>query len=81
MPLTKRARDISAFATPFGLYEYSVMAFGLKNAPARLQRLINQIINGLDGLEAYLDDLIAHSNFMARAFENFARIICKTCKG
>ena len=38
------------------------MAFGLKNAPARFQRLINQIINGLDGVEAYLDDLIVDSN-------------------
>ena len=38
------------------------MAFGLKNAPARFQRLINQIINGFDGVEAYLDDLIVHRN-------------------
>ena len=62
MPLTKRAGEISAFVTPFGLYEYNVMAFGLNNAPARFQQLINQIINGLDGVEAYLDDLIVHSN-------------------
>ena len=62
VPLTKRAREISAFVMPFGLYSYNVMAFGLKNAPARFQRLINQIDNGLDGVEAYLDDLVVHSN-------------------
>ena len=66
-----RARKISAFVTPFGLYEYNVMAFGLKNAPARFQRLINQIINGLDGVEAYLDDLIVHSN----SWEEHLRIL------
>ena len=51
--------------------EYNVMAFGLKNAPARFQRLINQIINGLDGVEAYLDDLIVHSN----SWEEHLRIL------
>ena len=71
VPLTKRAREISAFVTPFGLYEYNVMAFGLKNAPTRFQRLINQIINGLDGVEAYLDDLIVHSN----SWEEHLRIL------
>uniref|UniRef100_A0A8L0DMS3 ribonuclease H n=1 Tax=Oncorhynchus mykiss TaxID=8022 RepID=A0A8L0DMS3_ONCMY len=33
VPLTTRAREISAFITPFGLYSYSVMSFGLRNAP------------------------------------------------
>ena len=28
VPLTKRPREISAFVTPLGLYEYNVMAFG-----------------------------------------------------
>ena len=71
MPLTKRAREISAFVTPFGLYEYNVMAFGLKNAPARFQRLIYQITNGLDGVEAYLDDLIVYRN----SWEEHLRIL------
>ena len=53
------------------------MAFGLKNAPARFQRLINPIINGLDGVEAYLDDLIVHSN----SWEEHLRILqdCVLC--
>ena len=62
VPLTKRAKEISAFVTLFGLYEYNVMAFGLKNASAKLQRLVNQFITRHDGVEAYLDDLIVHSN-------------------
>ena len=70
VPLTKRAREISAFVAPFGLYEYNVTAFGLKNAPARFQQLINQIINGV---EAYLDHLIVHSN----SWEEHLRILQK----
>jgi len=43
VPLTKRAREISAFVTPRGLYQYTVMPFGLKNAPATFQRLMNHV--------------------------------------
>lgn len=32
VPLTARARDISAFITPSGLFSYKVMSFGLRNA-------------------------------------------------
>lgn len=32
--LTPRAREISAFVTPSGLFSYKVMSFGLRNAPA-----------------------------------------------
>ncbi|KAE8880134.1 hypothetical protein PF005_g4885 [Phytophthora fragariae] len=44
--MTDRARAISAFITPFGLFEWNRMPFGLKNAPQIYQRLID---NGLYG--------------------------------
>ena len=46
--LTDRAKEISAFVTPDGLYQYKVMPFRMKNSPATFQRLINVIITGLD---------------------------------
>lgn len=62
MPLTQRAREVSAFVTQSGLYAYSVMSFGLKNAPATFQRLMNKILDGLDGCAAYLDDVVVFSD-------------------
>lgn len=41
VPLSKRAQEIAAFITPSGLYSYTVMLFGLRNAPATFQRLMN----------------------------------------
>ena len=56
--LTEKAKTISAFVTPFGLFQYEVMPFGLSNAPSTFQRLINHIIRGLEGVYAYLDDIV-----------------------
>ena len=61
VPLTDRAREISAFVTPSGLYEYNVLPFGLKNAPATFQRMIQSIVNDLPCTRAYLDDLVTAS--------------------
>ena len=62
VPLTPRASDISAFVTPSGLYSSSVMSFGLWNAPATFQRLMNRVVSGLEGCAVYLDDVVVFSD-------------------
>ena len=52
IPLTDRAKDISAFVTPDGHYQYKFMPFGMKISPATFQRLIKMIITGLDNCKA-----------------------------
>ena len=44
IPLTQRAKEISAFVTPSGLYQYNVTPFGMKNVPATFQRMINNLM-------------------------------------
>ena len=53
VPLTQRAREISAFGTPSGLYQYKVMPFGMKNAPATFQRMVNKLVRDIDGCKGY----------------------------
>ena len=48
VPLTERAKQLSAFVTPQGLYQYRVMPFGMKNAPSTFQRMINRVLGGLE---------------------------------
>jgi len=53
---------LTAFRTRFGLFEFKVMPFGLCNAPATFQRLMNDIIVPLDGFAVvYLDDVLIFS--------------------
>lgn len=53
----------SAFHTPRGLMEFTVMPFGLANAPATFQRTMDVVLSGLIGLACwvYLDDIIVAS--------------------
>lgn len=61
VPLTKRASKISAFVTSDHFLQYTVMAFGMCNAPATFQRLVNTVLAGLPNCNAYLDDLIIYT--------------------
>ena len=61
VPLTEKAKEVSAFVTPDGLYQYKVMPFGMKNAPATFQRMIHALLKDIAGCEAYIDDVIVYS--------------------
>lgn len=58
-----RDRPKTAFTTPLGLYEFQRMPFGLCNAPATFQRLMQQCLSGqiADSVLVYLDDIIVYS--------------------
>ena len=61
MELSPEARAKSAFVTPLDKFEFTRCPFGLTQAPAYFQRLINKVIKGLPFAFGYLDDVLIHS--------------------
>lgn len=61
VPIAEEDKCKTAIITPFGLYEFNVMSFGLKNAPATFQRFINEVFSGLNFVFPYLDDILIAS--------------------
>ena len=59
--LSPEARAKSAFVTPLDKFEFTRCLFGLNQAPAYFQRLMNQVIKGLPFAFVYLDDVLIHS--------------------
>lgn len=51
----------TAITTPFGLYEFPFMTFGLRNAGQTFQRFVDEMTRGLDFVYCYLDDFLIFS--------------------
>ena len=77
VPLSQRAREISAFVTPAGLYSYKVMPFGLRNAPATFQRLMNEVVGDLEGCAVYLDDVVVFSDSWSVHIDRIQRLFVR----
>lgn len=69
----------TAFSTPYGHYEFQRMPFGLKNAPATFQRLMDQVLSGLQGNElfVYLDDIVLYSSSLHEHEIKFERLAAR----
>lgn len=59
----ERDREKTAFVTPDGLYQFKVMPFGLCNAPATFERMMDSLLRGFKWTTClcYLDDVIVFS--------------------
>ena len=72
--LGKSSRDKTAFVTPFGKYEFLMVPFGLAQAPAYFQLLMNKVLNGLKFAMTYLDDIIIFSENESQHFEHLETV-------
>ena len=69
-------REKSAFTTHSGLYEFTRMPFGLCNAPATFQRLLQTVLSGLEGkfCFVYLDDILICSKSFEEHLQHLQQI-------
>lgn len=61
IPVVEADIPKTAITTPFGLYEFVRMPFGLKNAAQTFQRFVDEVLRGLDFCYDYIDDLLIAS--------------------
>ena len=61
VPMSPEDRDLTTFVTHRGLFKFRVMPFGLVNAPATFSRIMRKLLDKLQKLRNYLDDVLAHT--------------------
>ena len=59
--MDRDSRMYTAFGTGTAQYQFKVMPFGLKNAPAVFVRFIDEILGDLKGEVAFMDDILIYS--------------------
>lgn len=78
IPLTNASKPITAFTVPGrGLYQFTVMPFGLHAAPSTFQRVLDQVIGPeveRSAAYAYLDDIVVLGGTFDEHLDNLRRI-------
>lgn len=72
-------QEKTAFISPFGLFQFKRLPFGLRNAPATFQRCIDRLKNCLTGIciLAYLDDIIILSTSLEQHMTDLEKVFIK----
>ena len=77
IPLDPSSRAYTAFATPLGLKQYRVVPFGLTTSPAVFNRVMRGILNGIPGVEVFVDDILIHSSTWQAHLETISLVLGK----
>ena len=78
--LSKDSRAKTAFVMPFGKYKFLMVLFGLAQAPAYFQLLMNKVLEGLSFAMTYLDDIIISSNSEEEHLLHLEEVFCQLRK-
>ena len=81
--MDERDKEKTAFVTRRGLYQWNVMPFGLCNAPATFERLMDLVLNGLTWTTClvYIDDVIVYGRDFDETLERFEVVLKRFKKG
>ena len=74
MVLSEESRPKSDFVSSFGKWEFKRCPFGLAQAPAYFQRVINKVLLGLTFAFGYLDDILVYSPDMEAYLEHLRKL-------
>ena len=56
--LDEVSKALTTISTPIGLFQYTVLPFGLATAPSIFQMVMDTILSGIPNCAVYLDDII-----------------------
>jgi len=70
IPVAEEDIPKTTITTPFGIFEFPTMSFGLRNAAQTFQRFIDEVIRDLDFCCAYVDDILVASSSIEEHLEH-----------
>ena len=58
--LSEKSRPLTTFIPPWGRYCFNVLPFGISSGSEKFQKCMNHILEGLDGVECNIDDILIY---------------------
>ena len=58
LPLAEESKQLVVINTPKGLFRFTRLPYGISSAPGIFQRVIEGLLQGVEGVVVYLDDIL-----------------------
>lgn len=75
--LSEESKQLTAFKTPFGVFQWTVMPFGLKNAPGVYSRLVDEVYGQLPQTGVFIDDVCTGHHTQNTIAEDLTRLLAR----
>ncbi|EZG57502.1 retrovirus polyprotein, partial [Gregarina niphandrodes] len=77
VPIAEESKHLTAFVTPFGLFEFNVIPFGIKNSPAEFQRAMDMVFEEVldDRTLCYIDDIIIATDRVPEMMQRLEKVL------
>lgn len=75
IPVAEKDIPKTAVCTPFGLFEYKFMPYGLKNAGSTFQRFMDTILANTKNVICYLDDILVASSSVEEHLKDLENVL------
>jgi len=83
IPLSERSRRVTAFCTPFGLFEFNKLPMGISVGCQGLSRVIDEMFADLKGryIFSFVDDLVVYSASLKEHREHVREVLRRLQRG
>ena len=75
IPIRQEDRHKTAITTPSGVYQFTRIPFGLRNAASTFQRFMDRLLGDLEFVVCYIDDIIIYSQNLEEHFKNLSEVL------
>lgn len=75
IPLEEDSQELTTFITPFGRFCFRRLPFGITSAPEIFMRKMQEVLEGLEGVFVFMDDILVHGKDTAEHDSRLSKVL------
>ena len=73
--LAEKSRPLTTFITPWGRFMFNVLPYGISSGSEKFQKSMSEVLQGLEGVECSIDDVLVHGKNQAQHDERLIAVL------